>query len=316
MSGPPFPFIVGCGRSGTTMLRSMLDAHPEMSVPPEAQFVVPVIQEGRGLEAAGAGSMDAVWPFLARHPSFRKWELPEDRVRSMLGGASRVAEALRAVFRIYAEGEGKPRYANKTPVHVHWIGLLSAAFTESCFIHLIRDGRDVAVSRREAGFRPTGIVGAARAWGEAIRLGRAAGRRLGGRYLEIRYEDLVSHPESELRRLCAYVELRFDEAMLRYFERPPLRGTDPAVHRHQDRPPTPRMRDWRRELSAEELSLFEALAGETLRATGYELSGSGIPMRVRMRAAQRRVGWRGRRLAGHARGGARSLVRAVGRGVR
>jgi len=225
MSHPPVPFIVGCGRSGTTLLRAMLDAHPEIAVPPEAQFLVPTIRARTRFEGGGHPLPDAILTFLQGQESFRRWGLPEREVEVALAPAVTVPEALRGLYRTYAARERKLRYADKTPFHVHSLRLLGAAFPEARFVHLIRDGRDVAVSRVASGFRPPGIVGAARAWRAAIRRSRAAGRRLGHRYLEVRYEKLVADPETQIRRLCGFASLDFDDSTLSYFGevRPPAR---------------------------------------------------------------------------------------------
>jgi hypothetical protein len=105
----------------------------------------------------------------------------------------------------------------------------------------------------------------------------------------VRYEDLVSDPEHVLRSLCSFVELPFDAAMLRYFERADdvLEGVD---HRWQHKrvylPPTQGLRDWRRDMSPDELELFESIAGGLLVELGYERGTRVASLRSRARATR------------------------------
>ncbi len=127
---------------------------------------------------------------------------------------------LRAFYSLYAERQRKPRWGDKTPAYVRAMRPIAAALPEARFIHLIRDGRDVALSRRRRGMgegKP--MAETANLWRRRIESARADARRLRGRYVELRYEDLVAAPESHLRELCELCELEFDAAMLSHHER-------------------------------------------------------------------------------------------------
>jgi hypothetical protein len=246
-TGPIFPFLIGCSRSGTTLLRAMLDAHPQLAVPPESHFAL--APDGRALRRA-----------LRREPWFRHWgiEAPD------LGGLE-VADAVRAVFAAYAAAHGKPRYADKTPHYVSHLPLLGKRFPEARFVHVVRDGRDVALSLLEVPWGPDDVEGAARHWRRRVLEGRDAG--LGpDRYREVRYEALVADPERELRALAAWLELPYDAAMLDH--RVPI-VPYPEHHRRLALAPTRGLRDWRREMSAADAAWFEAVAGDALAELGY-----------------------------------------------
>src|SRR3954454_2486278 len=92
---PIFPFVVGCSRSGTTLLRAMLDAHPDLAVPPESHFAL--APDLRGLRRD-----------LRRQRWFALWEIEAPDLRGV-----GVADAIRALFAAYATQQGKPRYADK-----------------------------------------------------------------------------------------------------------------------------------------------------------------------------------------------------------
>ena len=293
----PFPFLVGCGRSGTTLLRAMCDAHPSLAVPPESHFVVAFAPASSG--AVDAGELAAR---LAASERFALWGLDEVTVRDALVEAAprTYADAVRAVFACYADRRGKPRYADKTPVYVLHIDRLAALFPESVFVHLVRDGRDVACSFLELGWADS-IEEAALHWRRRVTAGRRAGHKLpAGRYVEMRYEDLVDSPEQALRRMCDAAALPFDEAML-----DPSAGAaelvrttaHPEYHRHLALPPTAGLRDWRRQLDSGQLDRFELLAGTTLEAFGYERVAPRPSAAARRDAAVHWARWQAHRVS-------------------
>jgi hypothetical protein len=271
----PFPFIVGCGRSGTTLIRVMLDGHTEMAIPPETMFVAPMAkrrdnyEHGERFDAAGFAA-----DLVARGWLWR-WRGAEREIQAAIAEArpSSFPDAVRQVFRFYAERQGKPRYGDKTPAYVLNIPIISEVLPESRFIHLIRDGRDVATSLLTARFGPDSIPSAAMWWERRVRRGRSAGAALGpDRYMEVRYEELVAGPDSVLREICDFIELGYEPEMLTYHLRQGV-GQDvgrPEQHRNLRRPPTPGLRDWRRDMAGQDIEVFEALAGGLLSELGYE----------------------------------------------
>ena len=147
----PAPFIVGIPRSGTTLLRLQLDSHPALAIPPETGFGHLLAEIG--IEASRADdALDA----LTALPTWPDLGIDDDDVagmRSRLGDQG-AADALRAVYGAYAARHGKPRWGDKTPGHLAHMGALSHALPEARFIHIIRDGRDVAASIRGLPFAP------------------------------------------------------------------------------------------------------------------------------------------------------------------
>lgn len=295
-----FPFFVGRGRSGTTLLRSMFDSHPRMAIPYESHFPVTMGLRRSLYESAGAVNTEMFLSDLFRHYGFKRWGIPEDNIRqafSEISGADlTLADALRLTYRTYARYHGKDRYGEKTPGFVVSIPLLAELFPESRFIHVLRDGRNVALSYLEGGWGPKNLVEAAVYWKRFVQKGRRDGQQLGPeRYVEVRYEHLVENPEEQLKRLCDFVGLDFDEQMLRYFERREvlpgrLRPHLKAAHQNLLKPPTTGLRDWRRQLSVSDAALFDVVAGDLLNELGYERVSDGINPRTYVQAAG---GWLG-----------------------
>lgn len=278
MTEPGLPLIVlGVRRSGTTLLRVMLDRNPALAVPDESYFVPQLARRHRRAVQPRAFLDD-----LRRLPTLVEWGLSPDVVAPRLRPGMATGAAIAAVFEAYAAERGKPRWGDKTPLYMQHLPLLERLFPDALFVHLIRDGRDAALSFLSV---PTGIMtkgwghprdaaGFACQWATEVRAARALGARVGAaRYLEIRYEALVADPSAGLRRVCDFAGLVFDEDMLAY-----VGQTDSARKEHQQRlgePPRTGVRDWRTEMTAKEGAAFEHVAGDLLHALGYEVSGRG-----------------------------------------
>jgi hypothetical protein len=328
MTGPAiaaersFPFIVARGRSGTTLLRAMLDSHPDMAVPNESHFVVQVAKRRARYEPEGRLDLPRFTRDLLGHWAFRRWELPDDEVLEAFRAdpPADVPAAVRTVYRAYARHHGKGRFADKTPSYVLNVGLLAATFPDARFVHMIRDGRDVALSYLDTDFGSRTLGQAALYWDRFVRAGRRAGARLGpDRYLEVRYEDLVAEPEPVLKELCVFVGLDFDERMLRFHERadelvPTLSHNE--HHRNLYKPLTAGLRDWRRDLAPRDAAVFEVLAGELLDELGYEHAAARPGGVARVVATWIRFTTQVRRVAHGMRVRGRKLRRRLGRRLR
>jgi hypothetical protein len=210
----PF-FIVGSARSGTTLLRMLFNAHPDIAVHPESRFIVELRPDHDPVE------VESFLAGLTGHGRFAYWEISTDQIRKEIGDRSSVSyrEAIEAVYRAYARAQGKSRWGDKTPRYVEHVEFLASLWPGARFVHVVRDGRDVALSYGDLPFGPKTVAKAAQLWAARVSAGRRNGRALGDRYLEIRYEDLVNDLETTTRTLCDFVEVEFDPAMLDYPER-------------------------------------------------------------------------------------------------
>lgn len=287
---PPV-FIVGCGRSGTTLLRLMLDSHPDLAIPGESHFIPTLWRARRHYVTKGALDVDRLVEAILQAREFRLWEVPEDaarqRVRDMrpatFGGV------LAAVYLAYAEQHGKRRWGDKTPSYVRIMPLLDQLFPGARFLHIIRDGRDVALSYLSVPWGPRDIWTVARKWHRDVSAGRQAGGVLGpGRYMEVSYERLVQDPGGTLEGVCAFAALPFDERMLRYHREADHRLEAPAgearFHASVTKAPTTGLRDWRTQMSPGNVASFEAVAATLLAELGYERRHATIPASHRIRA--------------------------------
>ncbi len=292
------PFIVGSGRSGTNLLRMMLDSHPQVAVLPETHFIPDA------LNAARQNAQDPGAAFFAAIRQHQRWDdfkLEEAEVKQRILNIKpfEAAAALRAFYETYAQRFNKTRWGDHTPAYAYHVGLIKAVLPEAHFIHLLRDGRDVVLSYSGFWFaaRSDGKIGSH--WlNRTLQAQRAIDHK---HYLQVRYEHLVCDPENTLRRVCEFLKLDWDAAMLRYFERAPERIEDlhRDVHRpntgellasaderrriyeNLDRPPDPsRLNRWERELGPWRLYRIERVIGDGLARQGYRPRGLANPGRA------------------------------------
>ena len=276
MSAPPL-IVLGVRRSGTTLLRVMLDRNSQLAVPDESYFLPQLAHRH-----SDRPDLDAFLDDLRRLPTLREWELSPDDVRGRLRPGMTLGEAVGAVYETYAAARGKERWGDKTPMYMQYLPLLERLFPDARYAHLIRDGRDAALSFLQmpegvvtkTWAHPTDAAGFACQWRTEVAAARGLGRRAGpSRYLELRYEQLVEDPERELRRICMFADLPFEPEMLAY-----AGNVDVSRKPHQQsltRPPTPGLRDWRNAMSADDVAAFQEIAADLLADLGYPLADDG-----------------------------------------
>jgi len=288
---PPAPFVIGMTRSGTTLLRLMLDSHPELTIPPETHFIPDVIKAFK----EGTNSPDELAEIFIGSRRWDDFGISERKFRRELHKLRPVVRPevpVRTFYRLYAKGQGKTRWGDKTPGYATKVRRINRILPEAHFIHMIRDGRDVALSLRD---RDAGLTTeqVARRWRHRINRTRRAAKHV-PEYFEVRYEDLVAEPEKTLRGICERIELEWSPLMLDYHQTASERLEEMAqpleaegekrglsaesrldAHALTSEPPrTDRAGRWRREMTPEELEIFEEHAGELLAELGYEAAGS------------------------------------------
>ncbi len=288
----PMPIIVGSPRSGTTLLRFMLDAHPELAIPPETGFLRLADAWLKSGDVAERVFQD-ITTFPVEAPGWRDFHLSTESYRREIEKLEKrnAAEGVRLFYRMYASRFDKPRWGEKTPLYCRCMASIERLLPEAHFIHIVRDGRDVALSLRSRFFSPGHDVETqAGYWRENVESARQAGSRC-RHYLEVRYEDLLQDTEAILRKICAFIDLTFTRDMLLYYQRTPERlrehlsryqVTGRLLISHEERlrqqaatmraPDVSRIGAWRHEMSSDEIHRFQAVAGTLLEELGYSLA--------------------------------------------
>jgi len=291
----PYLFVVGCPRSGTTMLRRIVDAHPQIAMLPETHWIPRLARRGLGIGPDGLVTQELV-DWLVSYFRFPRMKLDPAEVRALVEPGVTYPEFVAALFDLFGRKRGKRLVAEKTPNYVAEIPTLHQLFARARFVHLIRDGRDVCLSvlawerkaddfsRRLRTWREDPLATTALWWRSFVSLGREDGAELGSDlYYELRYERLVTQPERECLRLCSFLGVAYDERLPRFHEG--KTKSEPGLSAKRAwLPITPGLRDWRSQLDREALEVFEAAAGDLLDELGYERA-----VRQPGAAARRRV---------------------------
>jgi hypothetical protein len=267
-------FVVGMNGSGTTMLADSLGKHPALFMFPFESKVMPYFaarerEFGDLAQPAArrrlADEIGCSKPFW--HANGKRNLVVDDAV---IDGAGSVASVFDALYGHLASRQGKRRWGEKSPVNTEHITRLAAMYPEARFIHIIRDGRDAAQSfHRRWLFDPRHTIWR---WKKTVALGRAQGAALPpGRYLELHYEALTADPETHMQRLCEFVGLPFDEAVLgssmRHMAGDAKAQGGGRIIANSER--------WRQYFSTGEVAALEGIAGAMLRQLGYAAATPG-----------------------------------------
>jgi hypothetical protein len=270
---PPV-FVLGSQRSGTTMLRLMLNSHSSLAIPHESAFIT--IYFRRLANYGDLGCRENARKLLAdvaRHPLVQRGKLIADPEAVLARPIGDYGDFVDAIFRCYAESRGKSRWGDKTPFYTSDIDVIRRIFPDAKIVHLVRDGRDVLVSQKSIEWMSGNLPKLVLDWRWKATIAHKVGAAIGRDFLEVRYEDLVCRPEEILRRTCAFLDEEYEPAMLDYAANASTVVPSESLrwHRNSVRPPDPtQLQKWKSHLSKSERIVFEQLAGETLDLFGYE----------------------------------------------
>ena len=275
-------FLVGCPRSGTTLLSVMLHAHPRIAMPPETRFLLPVYRERATFgDLRDPGNKRRLAKRITAPRKSRFKDLGLDRretIQAIVDAPPTIGSAAGTVWREFAHSRGKARWGEKRPAYWEAVDVVLRLFPDAQLIHLVRDGRACFASLKQLEWWERSSITTMTTWTLAQQELNRAGRHLPAQqYHRLRYEDLLADPEPELDRLCRFLGEDFDPAMLEFGEAaadivPERKSWHERTRGALDEA---RVEAWRDVLDPEELGLFEHVAGRALRAEGYEPSGAG-----------------------------------------
>lgn len=290
---PPF-FIVGAGRSGTTLLRLMLIAHSRIEIPPETWFISDLVQELPLHEVLTPEQTARAVEIITTNYRWPDMNMPAEAFAEAATALlqPRLVDIINIVYRHHLALAGKSRFGDKTPRYIEIAPQLSRLYPGAKFIHLIRDGRDVAASMIELNWNDEG----SRCYDKSFRWSRVLQHRealqrseLDRNILDVKYEDLVREPEATMRRICAFLGETFEPAMIeadRLVDRVPAR--ERKIHSKLDRKLSEdAVGAWRTKLSAFECFVMEACLRRDLERWGYSLRFSAPAWQPLLAAAGR-----------------------------
>jgi hypothetical protein len=266
-------FIIGASRSGSTMLRLMINGHPGFFIPPEAWFVGELVTHIPNTEPLTLQNLEQAKKLVISHPQWPTWKYPEDQLDRMFSeskGAT-LPTLIDRLFREVFQLGPQVRWGEKSPRHSHICLQFGHLFPSSQFIHIIRDGRDSCASMLARDWYGSNMIRISRHWSSCVHSALQAKQFGPSRYQEVRFQKLLEDPGGELGKLCSFLHVNFHPRMLEF---------NTLAKRHVDKSefelheklfsPISLMENgkWEQILSFWQEALFWAVAEDAMKAVG------------------------------------------------
>ena len=272
----PF-FIVGSGRSGSTLLRVILCAHSQVVIPPETYFIMPLLEQLPPGVPLTAAQVTAAQEIITGHYRWPDMGLPETEFTAAVTRLERpsLQDILNVIYDFHLDQEGKTIWGDKTPPYVSIVPGLLSLYPDARIIHLVRDGRDVAKSFQSTGWYGPLLYKNTGEWKGAIRSIHDCQRNHPeiGIY-EVRYEDLVLDTEETIHALCRHLDLAFEPGMLDWADGLATKIPEREAHIHRKLRRKPQAKDverWKHEMTRREILVTESYISHELESAGYAL---------------------------------------------
>jgi hypothetical protein len=274
----PF-FIIGAQRSGTTLLRLIINSHSQVAIPEEGTFLMPLLRELRGSyhESIGKKQLKNYIKYIQNNHQFMAWKFDGfETFSDLLKKEVSLKNLIESLYIDYAASHGKVQWGDKTPSFFRKVVELSEMFPNAKFINVVRDGRDVYLSmrRREWGRKNASV--AALEWAYKVRTVERSFKQLPfERFHVLRFEDLIRDPEGRVKEVCQFLGINFEVRMLEFWK-----TSDRFIGRHHSALIFKPISDisaekWRKSMTLREKLAFELIAKDCLRSYGYALIFKG-----------------------------------------
>jgi len=289
-------FVLGCPRSGTTVLYHMLLSAGDFAVYRWESNVFNLLVPRFGGMRSTSDRRELMRCWL-KSSLFRVSGLDAAQIEAKIMAECRSGgDFLRLVMEEVARVQGVARWADCTPEHLLYMGEIKRQIPHALFIHIIRDGRDVALSYVKQDWahplpwdrgERLGVAGLYWEW--IVRKGREQGRHLGADYQEIRFEELVTNPQQTLSQLGEFIEHDLDYERIQRAGIGSVSQPNSSFAGESEGAFNPVAR-WKTKMSSDQSAAFEALVGDCLQELGYTLA-SEARRRMSLRAARLRTAY-------------------------
>ena len=297
----PFVFVVGCPRSGTTLLQRMLDNHPQLTIANDTHFITRAAKR-----VLRKDPQPLLTPELAAavgsYRRFYRMGLSEKDVEIAAENCLTYAAFVSRLYAQRGQKFQKDLSGEKTPDNCRNMPLLHGLFPTSRFVHILRDGRDTALSTLNWANENKGpgkwslwnedpLATCALWWRWQAGIGERDGQKLGKDfYHRVKYEELVAEPEKELGTISTFLGIPYSESMANYHagktrHQPGLSAKSAWL------PPVKNLRNWQTDMSPEDVDVFEGIAGELLSKSGYSCRGRRPSAAAKSRVARSLAWW-------------------------
>jgi hypothetical protein len=287
----------------------MLDHHPELTVSNDTHFIPRALEKtcrqliDRIMEGESIVMDDSLKFTAQNYRRFVRMDLDTEAVDAAAAHSSTYREFVSALYAARGAKQGKRLSGEKTPDYVRRLPLLHQMFPRAKFLHVVRDGRDVALSLMDWAHETKGpgrldlwrqnpLATSALWWQRMVQRGvEDAANNPEIPYMEVRYERLVEEPSGTLRRVADFLELPNSDAMLSCFHTADKARANKSAKKSW-LAPTQGLRDWSNQLNTHDLTSFEAIAGDLLQRLGYQLAFDVIPDTIHEQVESYRRWWR------------------------
>ncbi len=276
VSASPF-FVVGAGRSGSTLLRMILASHSQLSIPPETWYLESLVANLPIARSLGQAEVEQAVRIMTCHYRWPDMKLDADEFRRTALGLydPMLRDVVSLVYDTFLKREGKIRWGDKTPGYIKIVDQLVRLYPQAKFIHILRDGRDVAKSFQSVGWYGPWLYKNTQEWTEAVDLAeRWHHSAFGKRIHLVRYEDIVLDTEKTVRGICAFLGEDYEPQMLSWQQKVGqlVPEREKQIHGKLNRPSEDGdVARWQREMTAREILVAEAFMGRNLNRFGYPL---------------------------------------------
>lgn len=284
MLAKPF-FLVGCGRSGTSLLRSMLNTHSRIAIPTESLFMVDY------LRVQDRFALDDLIDLMLDEPEIREWGL--EVKDSDLSDCESVPQVLERLHNLYASSRAAEVWGQKTPRFVRHMQTLGSAFPQALFIHIVRDPRAVVNSLTNSDVHRSNPYHGARRWRMDVEAGLAYEAKFPERVLRVSYEELVRKPQPTLGHMLKFIGLTYEPGMLDHHS-----GLDEYspfyenIHKNLEQEINPgHINKWEHSLKSAQVAIVEAITEDLMIELGYPVrfAGGSVPRMYRLWMQARRT---------------------------
>lgn len=279
----PFFFVVGRARSGTTLLRCIFDAHPQIVFPLECAFMIHLRSKYGKIQIWDEKHLTAFYNDLLTYPKFHLWTIDHEKLLSdllLLKGKQSYSTICKTVYYNFSSLFPKDEIrllGDKNPSYSLYIKPLISLFPEARFIHITRDYRDNIISMIRARFETKIYSSLAYRWKFVNRQIIRQKNRFPERFYTLRYEDMVSNPGLYLKQICAFLGIDFSPAMLDYREKlDELLAIYPLdlINLHHKSLLKPinadKLNEWKQVLTPKEIKICDTVMGNFAEENGYE----------------------------------------------
>ena len=279
MEGPII--IAGAQRSGTTMLRIILNSHSQVAIPEEASFLMPLLERNQLNKKLSGVRLDNFIKYLALNPQYKLWNYNNEELLNELRSRTQISveELVSSLYESYAKSESKTIWGDKTPSFFRKLDLWLELFPNARVVHIVRDGRDVFLSWRAMdSTRRNGAVMAIEWKHKVDQIQESLRRYAPNSSIEVQYEELISEPRATLQKICDFCGIAFEEQMLEFYKK-----SDRYIGNHHSslifQPITSSNKaKWVAGLNKKEKATFNLLAGKKLIELGYERAPVGTSL--------------------------------------